>query len=158
MMPPPPNFSGMGPGGRTPVPKTAGGQDQAEHPMFSPSTFYSIEQSPGLQPAASTSPVEAASLSASATDALNSSTCISQPSSPADDDDITPRGGKPESAFKNDRPASTTDGEMMIETGSSAVIEEWAQLSSKGQISNVLLGPPGQPEASLAERTLLGHI
>jgi hypothetical protein len=38
------------------------------------------------------------------------------------------------------------------------VIEEWAQLSSKGKISNALLGPPGQPEASLAEQILLGHI
>lgn len=156
-MPPPPNFSGTGPDGRTPVPKQAGGDD-VENPLFSPSTFYSIGQSPGMQPAASTSPVEAASLSASATDDVNSSICISAPSSPMDSGEITPPDGKRESAFKNDRPAITIEGEMMIETGSSAVIEEWAQLSSKGQISNVVLGPPGQPEPSLAERTLLGHI
>lgn len=44
-MMPPPNFSGCAPGGRTPVPKAAG-EGEVNHSMFSPSSFYSIQQSP----------------------------------------------------------------------------------------------------------------
>jgi hypothetical protein len=44
-MMPPPNFSGGATGGRTPVPKAAY-EGELSHSMFSPSSFYSIQQSP----------------------------------------------------------------------------------------------------------------
>eukprot|EP01043_Picozoa_sp_COSAG02_P024269 COSAG02_NODE_1322_length_13259_cov_71.269985_6_plen_53_part_00 len=43
-MMPPPNFSG-GAGGRTPLPEAAY-EGELNHSMFSPSSFYSIQQSP----------------------------------------------------------------------------------------------------------------
>ena len=57
---------------------------------------------------ASNSPVGASSTSDVCNAALESSVCISEPSSPADGT----RNGKHESAFKNDRPALAAVGEV----------------------------------------------
>ncbi len=78
---------------------------------------------------ASISPTGAGSSSGKGNDALDSSVCISAPSSPAGD---TARYGKPESAFKNDRPASLAVGEVPHSavrcTSSFHSVASWLQL------------------------------
>jgi hypothetical protein len=70
---------------------------------------------------ASTSPTDSTGASVGTivtASGLDSSVCVSAPSSPADGAEgvalspAAPRNGKPESAFKNDRPASEAEGDM----------------------------------------------